>query len=62
MHLVRNQACTKKLVCSELDTDQGEEITQKLKFAAKQLNDKLQLHTSGVSDELSKLPTTSEHD
>ena len=52
----------KKHVSSELDTDQREEITQKLKSAARQLNDRTQLYTSGVSDEFSELPTTPEHD
>ena len=54
--------CTRKHVSSELDTDQGEGMTQKLKFAAKQLNDRVHLHTSGVLDEFSELPTTPEHD
>ena len=35
---------------------------QKLELTAKQLNDRIQLHTSGVSDEFSTLPTTPEND
>ena len=58
MNSIRNQAHTKKHLSSELGTDQGEGITEKLKFAAKQLNDKIQLQTSGVSNEFSDLPTT----
>ena len=55
LNLVRNRTCEKKHVRSELDTDQ-EGITQKLKFAAKHLNDRTQLHTSGVSNELVSYP------
>ena len=64
MNLIRNQAHTKKHVSLnlDLDTDQGEGITQKLKYAAKQINDKIILHTSGASDEFSDIPTTSEYD
>ena len=51
-----------KHASSELDTDQGEGITRKSKFAVKQLNDKTQLHTSGISDWFSELPTTPKHD
>ena len=35
---------------------------QKLKFVAKQPNDKIQLCTSGASDEFSALPNTPEYD
>ena len=35
---------------------------QKLKFAAKQPNDKIQLHTAGEADEFSELLTTPVHD
>ena len=51
----RNRAYTKKYVSTELDTDQGEGMMQKLKFAAKHLNDKIQLHTSGTFDEFREL-------
>ena len=46
MNLTRNQAHMMKHVSSELVTDQGEGITHKLKFAARQLNDRIQLHSS----------------
>ena len=39
----------KKLISSELDADKEEGITQKFKYAARQLNDGIQLHTSRVS-------------
>ena len=45
LHLVRNRICKNKYVSFELDTDKGEGMTQKLKFAAKQLNDRIHLHT-----------------
>ena len=38
------QTHTKKIVSSELDTDQGEGITNKIKFAARQLNDSMLCH------------------
>ena len=53
---------TKKDVSKELDTDHGEGIMQKFKFASEQLNDKIQLHSSGVSDKFSDLPTIPEYD
>ena len=59
---IRNQAHSKKHVSSTLDTDQIEGITQKLKFATRQLNDRIELHTSGVSDEFRELTITPEHD
>ena len=62
MNLDMNWAHTNKHVSSELDIDQGEGIKQKLKFAARQFNDRMLLHTSGVSDEFTELPTTLEHD
>ena len=62
LNLVGNSTCKKKHVSYELDTEQGEGITEKLKFAAKQLNERIQLYTSGVSGEFSELPTTFEHD
>ena len=61
MNLIGNQTSTKKDVSSELDTDQGEGITQKLKFETLQLNDRILLHISGISDDFSELHTTSEH-
>ena len=51
----------KRNISSESDTDQGEAVTEKLKFAAKQLNDRIQLHTSGASYEFSELPNTPYH-
>ena len=62
MNPAKNQTHMKKHVIFELDTDQGEGKTKKVKFAARQLNDKIQLHISGVSDKYSELTTTSEHD
>ena len=62
MNLIRNLACTKKHLSSEFDPDQGKGITQILKFAAEHLNDRLHLHTSGVSDVYSEFPTTPQHD
>ena len=62
MNQTRDQIHRKKYVSSDSDTYQGEGITSKLKFAARHLNDRIQLHTSGVSYEYSELPTTSEHD
>ena len=59
---IKNVAHVKKHVSIEIDTDQGEGITKKLKFVAKHLNDKIQFHTSGTSDECSELTTTPEHD
>ena len=60
MNSIRNQAHTKKYVSSELETDQGEGITQKLTCTTKQLNDRIHLHTSRVSNEFHKLPFTPE--
>ena len=51
----------KKISVLKLDTDQVDGITNKLKFAARQLNDRLQSHTSGGSDEFTDLPTISDH-
>ena len=59
---IRNRSHAKKHVNTELDTDQGEGVIQKLKFAAKQLNDKIHLHTSGKSDKFKELPTTPKYD
>ena len=50
---IRDKTGAKKHISTELDTDQGEGITWKLYFAAKQLNDKIQLHAPGASDECS---------
>ena len=61
LNLIRNWAHAKKHVSSEIDIDQGEGRTQKLKFAARQLNDGIPMHTSGLSDEFSELPTNSEY-
>ena len=48
---------------SELDTDQSEGIQEKLKFAAKQPDDRVNIHMSPVSeDEYSDLPLPPEHD
>ena len=52
----------KKNVTFELDTNQGEGIKDKLKFVAKRLSNRIQLHTSLGSDEYSELPTMSQHD
>ena len=62
MNSITNRTHTKKHVSSELDTDQGEGITQKLKFAAKQLNDGIHWNASGILGEFSELPTTPDHD
>ena len=62
MTLTMSQTDIKKNVSSELEPDQGEGIRNKLKFAARQLNDRIQLHTLGGSEEYSELPTTLEHD
>ena len=61
MNSIRNRAYPKKQVSTELHTDQGKGIMQKLKVAAKQLNDKIQLHTLGVSAKFSELPITPEY-
>ena len=51
------------LASSMLDTDQGEGIQEQFKVAAKQLDDRVNFHTSHVSvDEYSDLPTPLEHD
>ena len=57
MNSIRSQAHTKKDVSPGLDTSQGEGIPCKLKFAARQLNDRIQLHNSRVSDVFSELLT-----
>ena len=62
MNLTKNQDHMKKHISSELDPEQGEGITNKLKFAVRQLNDRIQLCISGVSNEFSALPTNPEHD
>ena len=50
-------------VSLRLYIDQGEGIGQQLKFAAKQLDDRVTFHTSCMSvDQNSDLPTPSEHD
>ena len=41
--------------------DQGEGITGKFRFAAKQLKDRKQLHMPGVSGEVWELLTTLHH-
>ena len=52
----------KKHFSSKQDTNQGEGKIKKLKFAAKQLNDRILLHTLEVPNKYSELPTTPDHD
>ena len=50
-------------VSSELETDKGEGIWEKVRFAAKQLDDRVNFQNACVSvDEYSELPTPPEHD
>ena len=44
---IRNRTCVKKHINAKLDDDQGEEITQKLELAAKQLMTKYNCKLQG---------------